>query len=100
MLEYFKKLLCDELEGAEEYIKNALEFKATYPEWSKTFVTMSATELDHATNIYKMAEASYDETVRAYSEPPKHLHEMWECIVDKYTTKSAKVKYMHDMYNK
>ena len=100
MLEYFKTLLCDELHGAEEYIKLALEFKATYPEWAKTFVNMSATELEHATNIYKMAEMSYKETADAYSEPPEFLHEMWEYIVDKYTKKTAKVKYMHEAFNR
>lgn len=100
MLEYFKKLLCDELHGAEEYVKNALEFKSTYPEWSKTFISMSAMELEHASNIYKMAEASYKETAESYNDPPEYLHEMWECIVKKYADKTAKVKYMHEAYNK
>lgn len=64
------------------------------------FVDMSAAELGHATNIYKMAEQSYKETKSAYNEVPKWIEDMWDCIVDKYTTCSAKVRYMHDMYNK
>lgn len=100
MLEYFKELLCDELHGAKEYIKLALEFKATYPSWGNTFVDMSAMELEHATNIYKMAESSYKETIAAYNEPPKYLKDLWDCMVEMYTEKSAKVRYMHEMYNK
>ena len=100
MLEYFKKLLWEELDGAKEYIKLALEFKSTYPEWAKMFLDMSANELTHATNIYKMADKSYHETITAYKEPPEYLKEMWECIVDKYSSCSAKVKYMHEMYTK
>lgn len=100
MLEYFKKLMWEELDGAKEYIKLALEFKATYPEWGKMFLDMSAAELNHATNIYKMAEKSYHETAGAYKEVPEYVKDMWECIVDKYASCSAKVKYMHEMYNK
>ncbi len=100
MLEYFKTLLWEELDGAKDYVKLALEFKATYPQWSKMFLDMSAAELTHASNIYKMAEQSYKETVTAYKEPPEWLKNMWECIVDKYASCSAKVKYMHEMYTK
>ncbi|MBR4377273.1 MAG: hypothetical protein IKP50_00075 [Bacilli bacterium] len=100
MLEYFKKLMWEELDGAKEYIKLALEFKATYPEWGKMFVDMSTAELNHATNIYKMAEMSYTETKGAYKEVPEWIDEMWKCIVDKYAHCSAKIKYMHEMYNK
>lgn len=100
MLEYFKKLMCEELDGAKEYIKLALEFKATYPEWAKMFFDMSANELTHATHIYKMAEMSHKETIQAYKDSPEYISDMWECIVDKYAKCSAKIKYMHEMYNK
>jgi len=100
MLEYFKELLWDELHGAKEYIKLALEFKATYPEWAKMFLDMSATELNHATNIYKMAEQSYKETITPYKEVPKNLWDTWDEMNTKYSECSAKVRYMHEMYNK
>lgn len=100
MLEYFKRLLCDELHGAKEYVELALEFKATYPEWAKTFLAMSATELEHASNIYKMAETSYKETTTPYKEVPENLWNTWDEMVKKYAKCSAKVKYMHEMYNK
>lgn len=100
MLEYFKKLLCEELDGAEEYVKLALEFKSTYPEWSKIFLDMSANELNHATNIYKMADKSYNETITPYKEVPQTLYNTWDCMVEKYADCSSKIKIMHEMYNK
>ena len=100
MLEYFKKLLCDELDGAKEYVKLALEFKSTYPEWAKMFLDMSAMELSHAANIYRMSSESYNSTVKAYNEPPKWIEDMWEHMVDMYAEKTSKVKYMHEMYSK
>lgn len=99
-LEYFKDQICDELHGAKMYIKNAIEIKAMAPDWGPTLVDMSATELSHATNLYKMAEQYYTKITAQYSEVPKYLKDMWDYITTEYTEKTAKVKYMHSLYNK
>lgn len=100
MLEYFRDKIKDELCGGKEYIKMAIEFKSSHPAWGKMFVDMSAAELSHATNLYKMADEYYKEVTGAYKEIPKYMREMWDEIVTMYTDKSAEVKYMHDLYNR
>lgn len=99
-LEYFKDQICEELHGAKCYIKNAIEIKAMAPNWSPLLVEMSAAELKHAANLYTMAQEYYTKVTAQYNEVPHYLKEMWDCIVDNYTEKTAKVKYMHEMYNK
>jgi hypothetical protein len=99
-LAYFKESLCDELDGAEEYVMNALEIKPMSPSMAKTFLEMSATELTHATNLYKMAEEYYSNLEKAYTNVPDHFKEIRNFIVEKYTKRYAEIKYMHELYNK
>ena len=98
--EYFKEHICEELEGAKTYIKNAIEIKAMSPSWAKMFVEMSAAELSHATNLFKMFQEYYKKISETYKEIPKYLEELNDSITEDYTEKFAQVKWMHDMYNK
>ena len=100
MLEYFRDKLKDELCGAKDYVKMALESKTTHPAWAKMYLDMSAAELNHATNLYKMSDEYYREVISSYKEVPEYIKNVWDEIVSMYAEKSAKVKYMHEMYNK
>ena len=99
-LEYFHDKICDELSGAEDYIKFAMEVRAMDPTFAKQFVEMSAAELDHATKLYKMFEQYYMQATKAFSEIPQHMSDMQKCIVNKYMDGYAKVKTLHDAYSK
>ena len=100
-LEFFKDHICEELHSAKEYIKLAIEKRSTNPDWAKMLVNMSAEELSHATNFYKMFEEYYTEVTKAYgANVPEYLSEMSDEITDIYTEKASKVKYLHEMYVK
>ena len=98
--EYFESHICEELEGAKEYIKKAIELKPMAPSWSKMLVDMSAAELNHSTLLFKMFGEYYKKLSEAYSEVPAYITEINERITDKYTTMYAEIKIMHDMYSK
>lgn len=98
-LEYFYDQIKDELCGAKQYIKYAIELKAMSPSWSKTLVQMSAMELEHASNLYNMAMEYIDRMSAGYSTKiPKYISDMKDKITDCYTDKSAEVKMLHAMY--
>ena len=99
-LEYFHDRICDELSGAEDYIKFAMEVRAMDPSFAKQFVEMSAAELDHATRLYKMFEQYYQKATTAFSEIPTYMSDMQKCVVDKYMDSYPKIKAMHEAYNK
>lgn len=98
--DYFVEQIHDELTGAKDYIKLAIEIKAMNPAWSKTLVDMSAAELNHAISLYKMFEEYFSAFTRAYSEIPDYLRKLKHDLAEYYTSTSAKVKYMHEMYSK
>ena len=103
-ISYFKDKICDELDGACEYIKDAIEHKSTNMAWAKQFADMSAVELGHATNLFKMFEDYFNGLVKDISEQSRAgmpwLDSSKKEIVDMYTEKYAKVRYMHELFNK
>lgn len=99
-LEYFKHQIYDELCGAEEYIRHAIEIKAMESNWGALLVDMSSAELKHATNLYNMAQEYYVKMTSKYTVIPEYIKQMWEDLTKYYTEMTAKIKYIHDMYNK
>lgn len=98
---YFKEQICDELEGAKCYAKNAIEIKGMNSDWGKMFLEMSAAELEHATKLWKMFDQYYKIISDTYkTNVPDYIEELHKAAAEEYAEKSAKVKYMHEMYNK
>lgn len=97
---YLKEHVKEELEGAKDYIKRAIEIKAMDPAWGKMLYSMSVEELSHATNFYNMAVEYYEKVSSAYKEPPEYMTECMEEITDIYTECSALIKKMHEMYTR
>ena len=98
-LEYFKSHIKEELEGAKDYIKRAIEIKPMDASWSKLFVDMSAAELQHATNLYNMANQYANEILKgSYKTLPTYVSDLWNEISDMYMECSATIKMMHEMY--
>lgn len=98
--EYFEEHIYEELDGACDYIKKAIELKAMDTTMSKTFVDMSAAELNHATQLHKMFGEYYAKVTGAYKETPEYLVEVKDRIEEVFPEKSAKILLMHEMYKK
>ena len=62
LVKYFKDQICDELKGATCYLKKAIDWYETRPEWSETFFDMAKAEEKHATELYKMFMQLYSES--------------------------------------
>lgn len=98
-----RDMIREELDGAMEYVKYAIEKKTSCPSWAKTFIEMSAAELGHASSLFKMFEECFqsmmklDETSVPYKEFLNLIHYQTS---DEYLQRSAEIKYMHDMYGK
>lgn len=97
-LKYFKCHIEEELDGAKDYVKRAIEIKPMSSSWGKLFLEMSANELEHAKNLYTMFEEYYKKISETYDKVPDYIEDGKNCIVDMYTECTAKIKYMHSMY--
>lgn len=98
--EYLEEHILEELNGACDYIKKAIELKAMDPAMSKTFADMSAAELSHATNLHKMFGEYYAKVVGPYREAPEYLVKIKDYLGKHFPKESAKILLMHEMYKK
>lgn len=99
-LKYLSEHICEELDGAEEYIMKAIELKPMTLPWAKTFMEMASAEMLHANNLYKMYTEYYQKVSTNMSELPVFISEDYQKTVSKYTSKSVKIKSMIDMFVK
>ena len=99
-LYFFKDKIIDELEGAECYAKTALEFKAMSTSFAKSFLDMSATELQHAQTLYHLFDDYYKTISKPYEELPQEWIDVKDAIIEAYGDMSVKIKAMHELYNK
>lgn len=97
---YFKEQIEDELCGAKDYVKHAIETKTTNPVWAKQFIEMSSAELNHATVLYNIFNEYYKTVTSSYTEIPKYLEESKNEITELYTDCVPKIKIMHEMFTK
>lgn len=93
---YFKKQIEEELDGADEYSQLALKYKATNPEWSRTFLDMSNVELGHAENLYSM----WNEYCDMYYPNNSCIDDWKMSITEMYNDRVSDVKSMYAFYGK
>ena len=97
-LEYMMCQINDELDGAADYAKKAMEIKPMAPTWTPILLEMAKAEMTHASNLYKMAQEYYGRISAYYGQTiPDHLSKMYSEITDTYTEKSLMVKTLMEM---
>jgi len=92
MLDYLKKHILEEINGALDYWAKAVEHKKD--EWGCVFRKMADMELDHANQLTKMfmkIEKPKNVTDADYAEIYKH-------ILDAYADGMGKVEAMKKLY--
>jgi rubrerythrin len=100
---YYNNQVKEELDGAMEYIKKAIDIKKEHPNWAQIYQKMSMAELEHASNLMKMFEEDYKACVadmEAKGHSPLYLTDCRASIMDMHQEFSSKVNYMHELYNK
>ena len=97
--EYLKDCMCEELDGAKEYIQRAIEIKAMDASWGKRFYEMSTQELNHAQYFFDMSKDYYEKVTSAFKEPPEYMEDCMDESVRIFTERYAQIKIMQGMYN-
>ena len=95
---YFEKQIPDELHGAKDYIKRAIEIRAMHSPWAKQLADMSEKELEHATTLYKMFQEYYAKLSEEFKELPDYIQDSYKFLNDEYTKCSTEVKMLHEIY--
>ena len=93
-IKYLVEEIKEELEGAEEYAKHALQYKTSDKTLSDVFATIAAQELSHVDALHAQAvrliKASDD-------KPPAAMQAVWDWEHERMIEHAAKVKTLLDM---
>lgn len=96
---YLKEHMCEELEGAKEYIQRAIEIKAMDQTWGKRFYEMSIQELNHAQYFFDMSKDYYEKVTSALKEVPEYMDDCMEETVRIFTEQYSQIKVMQSLYS-
>lgn len=90
----FKEQICEELDGACNYLKKSIDYIVKRPKWSDCFYHMADMEQDHATSLYKMFMELYTES----EGKDTYMTQMRDAIMECFSTKMRKIEDLKSTY--
>lgn len=98
LIKKISKMIEDEIEGAECYVKMALKHKEDRPELAKMFYSLSMDEMGHMNELHKAVVDIIEEYRKTEGEPPAAMMAVYEYLHNKHINDAAEVKTMQAMY--
>lgn len=90
----------DELYGARDHIKHAIELKPMNQEFAKNFAQMAETEKDHALKIYSMLNTYVEKLESGYRETPSEMRALIETTRKTFNEEIEKYIGLSNAYQK
>lgn len=98
IIKTLSEMIEEELEGAEDYAKAAVEHKESEPALASTFYEIATQEMHHVNMLHDRVA----ETIRKHrdknGEPPAPMMAVYEYLHGKHIDKAAEVRRYLDMY--
>ena len=88
----------DELEGACDYVKKALELKAEDKQLADTLYTLSQEEMGHVNVLHEQVVREIEEYRKSKGEPPATMLSVYEYLHKKHIDEAARIKVYQKMY--
>ena len=92
MLDYLKKHILEEIDGAIDYYEKAIEKKGT--SCGATFFKMANMEVEHANALTKM----FNEKEKPENVSDADYSKMHKEILEKYADSMAKIEHLKKLY--
>lgn len=92
------EMIEEELDGAKEYAKLALEHKADNPSLANTFHEIATQEMRHVDMLHNEVVSIIKKRRESHGEPPAHMMAIYEWEHKKQIEHSAEVHRLMDMY--
>lgn len=98
LIKKISKMIEDEIEGAECYVKMALKHKEDRPELAKMFYSLSMDEMEHMSKLHGAVVGIIEEYRKEHGEPPEAMMAIYDYLHDKHIKDVAEVRTMQAMY--
>jgi Mn-containing catalase len=90
----------EEIEGAEEYVKEAIKLKHEHPSLAKTLYDISNQEMSHIDMLHAEVVKLIEEHRRTHGEPPAPMMAVYEYLHERHIDKVNTIKLLQAEYRK
>ena len=98
IIEILSEFIDEEIDGAGEYEKLAIEYKKDMPDLANAFNTMSHEEMGHVNLLHNCVTRIIENYRKENGDPPEAMLAVYDYLHKKQIDKAAKVKTMQRMY--
>lgn len=90
--------ICDELEGAEHYAKQAMKYKASDRPLADMYAKLADVELSHVSTLHEQAARLIKAKRDSEKEVPANMQAIWDWEHEKSVDSAARVRAVLAMY--
>jgi Mn-containing catalase len=90
----------EEIDGAEEYVKEAIKLKHEHPSLAKTLYDISTQEMSHIDMLHAEVVKLIEEHRRTHGEPPAPMMAVYEYLHERHIDKVNTIKLLQAEYRK
>jgi hypothetical protein len=98
LIKKLTEMIEEELEGAEDYAKAAVEHKESEPAIANTFYEIANQETHHVNMLHDRVAETIRKHRDMHGDPPAPMMAVYEYLHGKHIDKAAEVKRYLDLY--
>lgn len=90
----------EEIDGAEEYVKEAIKLKHEHPSLAKTLYDISNQEMSHIDMLHSEVVKLIEEHRRTHGEPPAPMMAVYQYLHERHIDKVNNIRMLQNEYKK
>jgi hypothetical protein len=98
MIKEIVEMIGDELQGAEEYARNAVLLRETNPSLAKTYYDISLDEMKHVNMLHDEAKKVIDDYRKEKGQQPESMMAVYEYLHSRHIEEANEVKGYQTQY--
>ena len=98
LIQELSEMIEEEIDGAEDYAKEALKYKTSDPGLAQTFYEIAGVELEHVNMLHKQVVRIIEQHRREHGEPPAPMQAVYDYLHNKHIEEVSEVKHYLAMF--
>lgn len=100
LIKELTEMIEEEIEGAEEYVKEAIKLKHEHPSLAKTLYDISNQEMSHIDMLHSEVVKLIEEHRRTHGEPPAPMMAVYQYLHERHIDKVNNIRMLQNEYKK
>ena len=100
LIKELTEMIEEEIEGAEEYVKEAIKLKHERPSLAKTLYDISNQEMAHIDMLHAEVVKLIEEHRRMHGEPPAPMMAVYQYLHERHIDKANNIRMLQNEYKK